>query len=100
MTSIFQRDYHERWMVEIESIARFLVTPPAQPPDRREEWALVLAILQTTIESMPSGIELATLERVTSCDRTDLKALQIITATTSTTMKFTITDGLCKWLPV
>jgi hypothetical protein len=98
---LFQRDYHRRWAVEIHSIFRFLVSPPAQQPERREDWLLVLAILETTIANMPSGIQIATLERITSCDREDLLALKLIMEITSDSpFKITITGECLKLLPI
>lgn len=61
----------------------------------------MLAILETLIANMPSGIQLATLERITSCDREDLLALKLIMEITSDSpFKITITGERLKLLPI
>jgi hypothetical protein len=95
---IFIREYHNRWFVEMAAILNFVDSPFAKYPSRKEEWALAVAILQETKDSMPNGIDSALLQRITGADEADLLALQTITTTTPVSHKFTLTDGRCEWL--
>jgi hypothetical protein len=99
MTSIFTRDYYNSWF---EGIGGFftasggLAALPYNPPPQTILLHSILGYLHT---GQVVSIELQLLQRLTSCDRFDIQALQILTMTESLPLKIELTQNMVKATP-
>jgi hypothetical protein len=100
MTSIFTRDYYNSWF---EGIGGFftdsggLAALPQNPPPQT---ILLYSILEKLHTGQAVSIELQLLQRLTSCDRFDIQALQILTMTESLPLRVELTGNMVKAKPV
>jgi hypothetical protein len=96
---IFTRDYHQRWYEEISWLLRHIDQQPVRT-DRFEEVSLALAMLNELHASMPTGMSIVTLQRITSCDEIDIEAMYLIMGLIpNLPYRFSLVDGAAKLLP-
>lgn len=89
---ILEREYHQRWVISIGWLLG-QIDKPAARTEQNEELILAMAILRQLNASMPSGIDLIELQRVTSCERVDIDALFFaMAATPNLPYEFVITQ--------
>jgi hypothetical protein len=97
---IFSRDYHHRWYQEINWLLKNMNQQPPPRVERMAEVSIALAILRELHESMPTGKDIITLQRITSCDEFDINALYLIMGLVpNLPYRLSLVDGAVKLLP-
>jgi hypothetical protein len=99
MTSIFTRNYYNSWF---EGIGGFFTTFGALavlPQNPLTQTILLYSILEKLHTGQAVSIELQILQRLTSCDRLDIEALQILTMSQALPLKIELTKNIVKAEP-
>jgi hypothetical protein len=100
MTNIFVRGYYNSWR---EGIGGFFtdsgrLAPLAQNPP--PEVLLLHTILKELHTGQALSIELQLLQRLTSCDRSDIEILQILTISETLPLVIELTGNIVKAKPM